>query len=63
VFGDAALWTVALAQSRPSDVVGVIDGFRIIAPKLKECAACNLQAISGNPAGIADTPPPPARRH
>jgi len=63
VFGDAALWTVALAQRRPSDVVGVIDGFRIIAPKLKECAACNLQAISGNPAGIADTPPPPARRH
>jgi putative flippase GtrA len=63
VFGDEALWTVASAQSRPSDVVGVIDGFRIIAPKLKECAACDLRAISGNPAGIADTPPPPARRH
>jgi hypothetical protein len=46
VFESEALWRMASAQRRPSDVVGVVDGFRIIAPNLKECTACDLGAFA-----------------
>jgi hypothetical protein len=32
VFESDALWNIASAQPRPADFVGVVDGFRIIAP-------------------------------
>ena len=37
VFEDEALWNIASARIGTSDFAGAVDGFRIIAPKLKEC--------------------------
>lgn len=45
VFESQALWNMASAQKRPADVVGVLDGFRIIAPNLSECTACALADV------------------
>jgi hypothetical protein len=53
VFGSDALWNIASAQRRASDVVGVLDGFRIIAPQLKECAACDLADIHPEESGYS----------
>ncbi len=46
VFEDDALWKIASSQVKPSDIAGVIDGFRIIAPNLKDCRNCNKEAIA-----------------
>lgn len=46
VFENDALWTLASTRSRLSDVTGVVDGFRIIAPKLKECTVCDMRALA-----------------
>jgi hypothetical protein len=43
---ESGLWALASAQAGPSDVAGVLDGFRIVAPKLKECASCDLRALA-----------------
>ena len=45
VFESDPLWNLASAQRRPADVVGVLDGFRIIAPGLAGCAACNVADV------------------
>jgi hypothetical protein len=51
VFKDDALWKTAASRVAPSDVAGVLDGYRIIAPKLRECKTCNISAIAGISAG------------
>jgi len=43
---DDALWKVASSQILPSDIAGVLDGFRIVAPNLKACRNCNKDAIA-----------------
>ncbi len=45
VFESRALWRIAAAQEQPDDVVGLLDGVRIIAPRLKQCAACDLRGL------------------
>jgi len=45
-FFESGLWALASARAGPSDVAGVLDGFRILAPKLKECASCDLGALA-----------------
>ncbi len=45
-FFASGLWALASARAGSSDVVGVLDGFRILAPKLKECASCDLSALA-----------------
>jgi hypothetical protein len=49
VFEDDALWKFASSQISPSDIAGVLDGFRIIAPNLKECKTCDMRAIASIP--------------
>ena len=46
VFEDDPLWELASSRIGPSDVAGVLDGYRIIAPNLKECKTCNTRAIA-----------------
>jgi hypothetical protein len=46
IFENDALWRVASNQIAPSDVAGVLDGFRIVAPKLRDCSTCNIRAIA-----------------
>jgi hypothetical protein len=46
VFENDALWNIASSQTAPSDIAGVLDGFRIVAPKLRECGTCNTHAIA-----------------
>lgn len=46
VFENEALWTLAASRIRPGDLAAVVDGFRIIAPHLRECAACDLRALA-----------------
>jgi len=38
VFGDERLWRIASRQASPSDFAGTLDGFRVVAPGLRECA-------------------------
>lgn len=45
VFESDPLWNLAAEQRRPADVVGVLDGFRIIAPGLAACEACDRSAL------------------
>jgi hypothetical protein len=45
VFEDDALWQAALHQAGSSDVSGIVDGFRIVAPRLKDCVPCDRAAI------------------
>lgn len=45
VFDDRTLWQLAGAQRNSSDVLGLLDGFRILAPRLHECAGCDLHAL------------------
>ncbi len=42
VFEDDGLWMVASNQIAPSDFAGVLDGFRIVAPKLRDCSTRNM---------------------
>ncbi len=44
-----ALWRIASNQIGPSDAAGVLDGYRIIAPKLRDCKTCNVSAIASSP--------------
>jgi hypothetical protein len=46
VFDSAALWNMASAQPRAGDALGVLDGYRIIAPGLNACATCDLRALA-----------------
>jgi hypothetical protein len=46
VFEHEGLWKIVLNQAAESDLVGVLDGFRILAPKLKDCVACNRAAMA-----------------
>ncbi|MDP1699290.1 MAG: DUF6311 domain-containing protein, partial [Xanthomonadaceae bacterium] len=46
VFQDDGLWKRALSQLQPTDVAGTLDGFRIVAPHLRDCMDCNLEAIA-----------------
>ena len=51
VFVDDTLWRIASNRIGPSDVAGILDGYRIIAPKLRECKTCNMNAIDSMTAG------------
>jgi len=46
VFEDNALWKFASSQIASSDIAGVLDGFRIVAPNLRDCKNCNTAAIA-----------------
>jgi len=46
VFEDDALWKFASNNISPSDFAGVLDGFRIIAPNLRDCRTCNTSALA-----------------
>ncbi|MBC7760103.1 MAG: hypothetical protein H7069_14690 [Phormidesmis sp. FL-bin-119] len=46
VFEDEAIWKLASSQISSSDIAGVLDGFRIIAPNLKECKTCDTREIA-----------------
>jgi len=46
VFESDTLWKIASSQIAPSDIAGVLDGFRIVAPNLKNCSTCNTSAIT-----------------
>jgi hypothetical protein len=43
---DNGLWRFASNRIAPSDIAGVLDGFRIVAPKLRNCSTCNMGAIA-----------------
>jgi hypothetical protein len=45
VFENDGLWGVALSQVMPPDVAGIIDGFRVVAPKLGNCSTCSQDEI------------------
>lgn len=45
VFEDAKLWKAATARLLDTDVAGVLDGFRIVAPRLAACRTCDLRAL------------------
>lgn len=51
IFQDDELWKFSLSQIRPMDVAGTLDGFRLIAPRLKDCTNCDLSAIGAVAAG------------
>ncbi|MDD5175816.1 MAG: DUF6311 domain-containing protein [Sterolibacterium sp.] len=53
VFNDDVLWRIASSHISASDVAGVLDGFRIIAPNLKECRTCNTSAVASISGGGA----------
>ena len=42
VFQDEGLWETAQRQASPSDFAGTLDGFRVVAPGLRDCGACAL---------------------
>jgi hypothetical protein len=46
VFEDDGLWRTVSRQAASSDAVGIVDGFRVLAPKWKDCAVCDQQAIA-----------------
>jgi hypothetical protein len=46
VFENDALWKFASSQISASDIAGVLDGFRIVAPSLRDCRNCNIGAIA-----------------
>jgi len=45
VFEDDGLWRIVSRQAASSDAVGIVDGFRVLAPKWKDCAVFDQQAI------------------
>jgi len=46
VFEHEGLWKAAFDRAAKSDLVGVLDGFRILAPKLRDCVACDRAAMT-----------------
>jgi hypothetical protein len=46
IFEDDALWKFASSQIKPSDIAGTLDGFRIVAPNLRDCRNYNKDAIA-----------------
>lgn len=46
IFNDDELWNLAAANTDPANVVGVLDGFRIVAPALDSCNECNEDLVS-----------------
>jgi Family of unknown function (DUF6311) len=46
VFENDVFWKFASSKISPSDVTGVLDGFRIVAPNLRDCKNCNTSAIA-----------------
>ncbi len=46
---DHVLWKIASSRIGASDVAGVLDGYSIIAPKLRDCKTCNVSAIASSP--------------
>jgi Family of unknown function (DUF6311) len=47
VFENDALWKFASRKISPSDIAGILDGFHIVAPNLRDCKNCNTGAIAG----------------
>ncbi|HVR50446.1 MAG TPA: hypothetical protein VMS38_11965, partial [Pseudorhodoferax sp.] len=47
VFESDALWQQALAQRRETDVAGVVDGIRVLAPGLRNCSDCSAGTAIG----------------
>jgi hypothetical protein len=45
VFENPLLWQAVKEHKRPRDVLGVLDGWRILAPGLLDCHDCDLQAL------------------
>ena len=45
VFKDEALWKLASETIKETNVLGVLDGFRILAPDLKNCTSCDTSDI------------------
>lgn len=46
VFNDDKLWNQAAANTDPDNVVGVLDGFRIVAPNFGKCNQCAEDLVS-----------------
>ena len=46
VFENDTLWKLASSQISPSDITGVLDGFRILAPNLRDCRNCNTASVA-----------------
>jgi hypothetical protein len=46
VFEDQGLWKMVSKQAASSDAIGIADGFRVLAPKWKDCVVCDQQAIA-----------------
>jgi Family of unknown function (DUF6311) len=51
VFENDALWKFASSQISSSDIAGVLDGFHILAPNLRDCRNCNIGAIASTSVG------------
>jgi Family of unknown function (DUF6311) len=45
IFNDDQLWVIATANLGPADVAGTLDGFRVLAPGLRDCTTCDQAAI------------------
>jgi hypothetical protein len=45
IFHDDQLWGVAMMQLRAEDVAGMLDGFRVLAPGLRDCTTCEQVEI------------------
>jgi hypothetical protein len=45
VFEDAKLWRAIQPRLLDTDVAGVLDGFRIVAPRLAACKTCDVHAL------------------
>ncbi len=45
IFEDDALWNIATNQASISDTVGLLDGFKILAPNYKSCRDCGKLGI------------------
>lgn len=48
---DDILWKIASSNISSSDIAGVLDEFRIVAPNLRDCKTCDTRAVVNNPAG------------
>jgi hypothetical protein len=46
VFENDVFWKLVSSRISPSDIAGILDGFRIVAPNLKGCSNCNTAAIT-----------------
>lgn len=50
IFEDDELWKIALKQLRAQDIVATIDGYKILAPGLRNCNGCDYKIINNIPA-------------